>query len=337
MKNNALMEFLLRNFSDAKPASAGREITMRCRFCGDSQKDASARHMYVFLGDDEKPPMYHCFKCNESGILTKNIIKKWAPNISDIEIDSANISSVKPGKKLYRRNSNIIYNIHIPINNFPSNREIESLLYIQKRLGLRMDYMEAIQNKIILDPYQFFRYNGRMIERELYIPDVDSYVGFLSIDNSSVILRNIRNGEIRYRHFRLVNDSSSKTYYCIPTVVNRLKIFGNDRIHIRIAEGVFDILGVCYNVMNNNRSQNIYITSNGKDHTNTILYSILSLSIFSPIIDLYLDNDTNSDTYRPIAKRLYRMGIPLIFHKNQYMGEKDYGVSREKIIDKSFK
>ena len=57
-----LKEYLLSRFPDAKTASGGRQVVLRCRFCGDSQKDKSARHLYIKVDGDV--PLYKCFKCN---------------------------------------------------------------------------------------------------------------------------------------------------------------------------------------------------------------------------------------------------------------------------------
>ena len=53
-------EYMLATFSDARPASGGKEVVMRCRFCGDS-KDPRSRHLYMSLGQDNKPVFYNCF------------------------------------------------------------------------------------------------------------------------------------------------------------------------------------------------------------------------------------------------------------------------------------
>lgn len=340
MDNSEILKnILLKNFEDARSASNGREIALRCRFCGDSQKDINARHLYVYLGGNNKPPMYHCFKCNESGILTKDTLRKWMPTISELDLSSIDLAS-KNYKRIYKKESLTMYSIFVPMNKVPSNREQEGMLYLQKRLGLSMDYREAVFNKIILDPVFFFRCNANMITNKSifsYIKNINEYIGFLSLDNSCVVLRNIRNREPRYMHVRLVDNRDTVMYYCLPAQINRMCSSDENRVHIHIAEGAFDILGVCYNLLNNNRNQSIFITSNGKDHTNTILFALNNFGLFEPVIHLYLDNDTNANQYYNISKKLNSLGISLIFHKNYYNGEKDYGVQRDRILDRKFK
>lgn len=330
MINEGLKKFLLDNIKDARPASNGREVCIRCRFCGDSQKDSNARHLYISLGDGEKPPMYHCFKCNTSGILTKDILTQWIPNVAISELDGFKLNKSGMTKRYTDSNKrNVIYNFYIPRGNVPTDKEQAALNYINSRLGTNMSYYEAIYNKIILDVRRFAVFNNNRINKELYIPDVDSYVGFLSIDNSSVVLRDFTgSAKHRYMHLHLTTDRNSKTLYCIPSVVNRMK-----GVHIHIAEGVFDILGVFYNLKNADRNQNIYITSNGKDHRNTIIYCLTNLSLFNPVIELYLDSDTNKEDYYWIKNKLRDINIPVIFHKNNYFGEKDFGVPSERIVD----
>ena len=45
-KHSTGRQYLVENFN-AKLASGGREITIRCPFCGDSLKNIKARHMYM--------------------------------------------------------------------------------------------------------------------------------------------------------------------------------------------------------------------------------------------------------------------------------------------------
>lgn len=330
-KSEQLKQLLLHYFSDAKVVSNGKEVVIRCRFCGDSQKDMSARHLYISLGDDDKPPMYHCFKCNESGILTQSILTQWNNMIPNGEIKEV-VDKQKPRRYYKNSRSRIIYNIHIPYHLEKSDKDMMGVEYINKRLGLTLTYDEIYANKIILDPRHFLMMNKNMISTVIKIPDIDNYIGFLSADNSAMVLRDITDrSQYRYRHIRLVKDNNSLTYYCIPSQVNLMDL--TNRVHIRIAEGVFDILGVCYNTNNNNRVQNVYLTSNGKDHMKTIVYAILGLGIINPIVDLYLDNDTEIGMYWEAEKMLNQCRIPIYYHYNRYNNEKDFGVPREQIVD----
>ena len=82
--NEELKEYLLQTFPDARSASGGSEVVIRCRFCGDSQSDPHAAHLYIKISGDV--PLYNCFKCNAKGILTDEILRRFKPNYADKDI-----------------------------------------------------------------------------------------------------------------------------------------------------------------------------------------------------------------------------------------------------------
>ena len=44
-----LRKFLLNKFPNAHIAAGGKEVVIRCPFCGDSQKDMRDAHFYIGL------------------------------------------------------------------------------------------------------------------------------------------------------------------------------------------------------------------------------------------------------------------------------------------------
>ena len=44
-----LAEFISENCPEAQIVSGGREVLIRCRFCGDSQKNLNDAHLYISL------------------------------------------------------------------------------------------------------------------------------------------------------------------------------------------------------------------------------------------------------------------------------------------------
>ena len=50
------------------------EYRTRCPFCGDSTSNLNTGHMYIRINpDDNFNIVYHCFKCEESGIMTADV------------------------------------------------------------------------------------------------------------------------------------------------------------------------------------------------------------------------------------------------------------------------
>lgn len=338
--SDRLRNFILKNIPDAKSASGNKQITIRCRFCGDSKKDTNARHLYISLGMDGKPPMYHCFKCGTSGILTSKLISQWiSTDVDDLDVLSELNDNIKDlDRKLYK--SKDIYKKYNLYNNYISNTKISSykLSYINKRLGLSLSYKEILNSKIVLNLLDLLDYN-RISE---YTKDIKSikeintyFIGFLSMDNSSVNLRRIAKEKVvnpyidyRYINYNIFNNSDGINYYTIPSICDITK-----PINIHIAEGPFDILSVFYNINNGNKYQNIYTACKGKDYISAIRTYIKLFGIINSTFHIYIDNDIDIYPLKEYKDLLYEMYIDVYIHKNTYKDEKDYGVPLSRITD----
>ena len=100
-----LKEFLTNNIP-GKVVAGEKEFLCRCPFCGDSRHLKSA-HFYINLpNSDETPVMYHCKKCNVSGILNRNILRELGVEIIDGDILSDLISRHKKLSGNFIRGSN---------------------------------------------------------------------------------------------------------------------------------------------------------------------------------------------------------------------------------------
>lgn len=324
--NYRLRQFLLQKFPDAITTSNPSEVVIRCRFCGDS-RNLSSRHLYISVGNEDRPPMYHCFKCNESGVLTRKVLE----DLLQFNIDPSSVKMLFELDKVsstYRKafkntdeftKRNIIRTIY----HDPSNKDLEKVSYINNRLGLNLSYKDLIDNKIITDIHQTL-VQMNMVHN--YTPSINS-IGFLSIDNTAVMCREMY-GNRRYTGIRII--PSGVNYYCLRAICNRMSI---EPIHIRITEGPFDILSVFYNVCNANTNQNIYIAANGKNFQNVIRYILEVFGIVNAIIDIYPDNDVDNSFYYRISDKLSQINIPVYIHRNGYKDEKDFGVTKERIVE----
>ena len=85
--------YLLAVMDHAKLASGKKQIQCRCKECSDSMNMSSA-HMYISIPwDGDIPSLYHCFKCNASGIVTYKKLIEWG--IYDDEIALQLINHMK--------------------------------------------------------------------------------------------------------------------------------------------------------------------------------------------------------------------------------------------------
>lgn len=341
-----LREQLHRLFPDFKETSNKQELMINCPICAKEGRIDKGYHMYISLGYNNKPPMYNCFKnSNHRGLLTESFLEQYS--INPQYIDKEIISNLnKYNSKMsdlgrYRLNKNNKFNFitPYPINN--QNTDLK-LNYINKRLGINLS-LEDIKNlKIILNIKDFLMMNNiNKITRSQYTIDLlnEYFVGFLTNNNTSIILRNLvkdRNllPEIvrdRYIKYSIVNGYPAG-YYTIPSKCDIYK-----PINIHIAEGTFDILSVYCNLRKMNNIQNIYSSIGGNSYLNTIKYFICDCAIVDPIFHIYIDNDINKDILDKIKYAIRPLGIDVYIHINTFNREKDFGVDLAHIKEFTYK
>lgn len=304
---------------------------MKCRFCGDSS-DPKHMHFYISMGTDDKPPMYNCFKCNESGILTPKVLKELGLYDSDIHEKLRN--SNKNLSKRYPRMSKegSVYYIK---NDFIRNDPVShtKLQYVNSRLGTNLTFRDMINNKIVLNLFDVLQSNylnitcnGNLAE------ELDQhFIGFLSEDNNFLIERNVDSQmDMRYHKYNIHGSiSSEKRYYMLPCSID-LTI--PEPVDVHVAEGPFDILSIKYNVVSDwNRC--LFVAIGGKAYKNALRHVIEHLGLMNINIHLYVDADVKDYEIKNIARYLAPFNHNFYLHRNGYAGEKDYGVPRDHIID----
>lgn len=337
MDLKTLHDYLLNRFEDARPCSGGKEISMRCRFCGDSQTDKTARHLYIKTSGDT--PFYNCFKCGSKGVLTPDILKQFIPTYDDDDLAVFSELNSHMGK-LYKKMKNTInkrtrkYNI---MNPWYMEQDQGKIDYVNDRLGIVIP--NPIMDKIVPNLLYMLNFNG--INKYTRSPDIAyelscASIGFLSMDNSHVVLKNLyyKQGAInpsidnRYNLYTIHEEGVS--FYTIPTVVN---LTNPDTVDIHVAEGPFDILSICYNTCGGIKMNKIYTAACGKGYENVIRMYLLDYNIMNARFHVYLDNDVEDSILYRISILIQNLGMELYIHRNTFQGEKDYGVDKNHIID----
>lgn len=329
-----LKEYLLSRFPDARLASNGREVCIRCRFCGDSQRDKTARHLYIKVDGDT--PFYNCFKCNTSGVLTSELLKSWLPTYDENDTSAFLYldETLKKAKasNYNKRSSNLVYMLN---NTLISDTELSNakLNYINTRLGLHLTYDDMIENKIVLNLGDVLECNHikeyTRSRKDMQRLD-QNYIGFVSYNNSMVIMRNITSDDDmnRYDNYNIFgNTDNSMRYYCIPTICNYNSV--EPPILVHIAEGPFDILSIFYNLRWCNRKQNIYIATCGKDYFGAVKFLLSDLGLMNFEVHVYPDADVRNEDLEYMYDALKRLNIGVYCHRNTLY--KDMGVPRERI------
>lgn len=335
----ALKAYLINNFR-AKSASGGREVVKRCHICGDS-RDPSDAHMYIGLRPDGKIA-YNCFKCNAGGIVTRQFLKDLACYDENLITMCEIQNKTSNGKSPYSGRISIINSNKLIIPISTNEFAMRKLDYLSRRFGLRFNAQDAARFKIILNLKDFLNINN--ITNYTRHPDmVDAldkfFIGFLSMDNRYVMMRRlVPDGKLpKFIDYRYVNydifgaESQGVKYYAIPNVVDITR-----PMEIHIAEGAFDILSSYFFVapMGINAA---FIAIGGKAYENAIKFLLSQYGFIGFILHIYADADVDDRMFIKIKNMLSPFNIPVFIHRNQVSGEKDFGVSMDKIKDQKYK
>ena len=330
----ALKEYMINNYN-AKLVSGGREILKRCHICGDS-RDPTNAHMYIGLRDGAI--VYNCFKCNAKGLVDGKFLRDM--NCYDTNIiymcqeqnkKSSNHNSAYSGELRCIKPRNVV----IPLSN--NEYAIKKLDYISRRLGYIFNASDVARFKIILNLKDFLIYNGiEKYTRDSNMIDlIDKFfIGFLSMDNKYIILRRlVPEGKLpqyidsRYLNYNIFGTNDGMKHYIIPNQINVLH-----PLEIHIAEGAFDIMSIYMNVAQLGVNA-IFAAVCGKTYLSLIQHfiTIYGFTVFD--LHLYPDSDVSNSEMIKIKNSLSVFNIRIFIHRNMYSGEKDYGVSRDRISD----
>lgn len=339
-----LREQLHLLFPDAVDRSGKREVAINCPYCEREGRKDTGNHCYISLGYNNTPPlMYNCFRnINHKGIFTVMELEDISSRSQYLDYDlMKEISNFNKSSSYFNRYSlNKFKNLTI-FNKIPKiGQNLENKIsYINKRLGRDLSYYEICNNKIILSIKDFLQYNHiNDYTRSDYTMDIldKHFIGFLTNTNGSIIMRKITddipnlpdslNG--RYIKYTIDNNISSG-YYIIPSSTNLL----SDHIEIHIAEGTFDILSIFYNMCNGDRNNKVYVSIGGNKYDNCMKYFISTMGVIDCIFHIYIDNDIKESTVGRLKYLFKPLGYKIYIHNNICEGEKDYGVTVDRIRD----
>lgn len=341
MNSELYRNFLLANIPSASKASGGREITCRCFYCPDSV-DKSHGHMYISIPQNEtEPSMYHCFKCQSSGVVTHKTLIEWGIYDEQIAVDITKTNQNAVNNTKY---SNMFANVHYRLHIFNTTiNEVSEIKrsYINSRLGTNMSFEELRSLKIVLNLNDLLRENR--IQKVTRDPNIvaqldGNFIGFVSIDNAFLNMRRICDKGLvhesidkRYINYKIFDKfDTSERFYTIPTKVD----LSSGRVKIHIAEGPFDILSVYKNVRK--EEPGIYTCIAGNNYIGLAYYFLSNYMLPYSEFHIYPDNDVSGANRKiqKVSEYLKSIGIPCYIHRNMYPGEKDFGVSMDHIDEK---
>ena len=309
----------------------------RCPFCGDS-RNLSHAHMSVHIDTlTDTPMMYRCLKCDTKGLLTESVLLEL-----DLPIDTTIRSELKSFNKKAMKLGKLVNlefeRFHVPL--YQSNsKNLSKLDYINDRLGTEIDTTEARDMKLVLNLFDFMFLNELKEIQGLNFNTMkmldENYVGFLSTNNNCITFRDIT-GNQKYRYFKVVLNQKNvnpDTFYGIP---NRISLMYTHDINVHMAEGVFDIISIKKNLPHANIENDYFYATCGFGGVTLLKYLIHHGMNTGINLHIYSDKDKSDWNHK---KYLFNdSGIAhwldhIYIHRNQFEGEKDYGVPMTNIID----
>lgn len=340
-----LYSFLKKHLRVCRKSGRGDETIIRCPFCGDSRKSAKSAHFYI----QNKPPYkMYCQKCTTSGIFNNEMLGKLG--LFDVEVSNM----LKNSYKQYLKNINIKYGgsftsyflkqkIIFEPNQF-TDLELDKIDYVNKRLGIEIEYKDITKYKLVLNLEDFLANNK--IEKEKILTDekgkinkkkemmfelCQKYaVGFLTFDKNIIVFRSLDEEKtgFRYHNFRIFDDDfeTTKKFYALTDTID-LK---SSVIEIVMSEGILDIVGIYNHIYKKeNKVNRLYISANGKGFDFILTY-LSTLGILNCDIFIYSDNDVKLSYYEKLQK--YNLVVKYNGAKIHYNKKsKDFGVPIENI------
>lgn len=318
---------------------SGTQHTIRCQACGDSQTLSHA-HLSIRINvDDDMPMLYRCFRCNDSGLVTREMLLEWGVSLNTDELSSLAVYNKKSKKKhrnLYSDNFEDYFAPQID----PGLLDEMKREYINSRLGSDFSAEDLRKLKIVTSLKGFME--GNHVKPD--VPPIirnqieSNYVGFLSTNNNRIMFRNTKAelDDHEFRWYNVILNSANMNPYTFYSIPNSISLYYTDSINIHIAEGAFDILSIYQNLMDCNLDHNYFYASCGSSGLN-IMNFLIDRGINTGInLHLYADKDKSDDfhmKYLMYDSEIYQWCDSIIIHRNKAKGEKDYGVPKDRIID----
>ena len=310
-----IIETILQRKKPSYRTTNGREIRVRCPYCGDSRKDASQAHLYI---QTIAPFKYYCQKCTISGALNFNTLKDLGLYDSELAVEileqNKALRSRKNEKFTFTRKNIILPRVESEMN--PATEYFNSRYHREYSASYLRDRFKAIT-----EPIRFFNIN-RIPVPEYY--DFSKTIGFLSADHSHVIFRDISGTQSkRYHNFALSETPDASKIYNISTEIDILQ----DEVTLVIAEGVFDIIGVYENFYKDAENM-IFSAACGKSY-NSVIEQYIRRGFLNLKIIIYSDADVDPGFFRNLKTNNQYIDRPITVFYNTL--EKDFGIPGDRI------
>lgn len=239
-----------------------------CPFCGDTKW-----HCYVKISQmDDTPVVYNCFKCNRFGMLREDFLEYYGIQLkipfvkSKHSVSQSRILNVETVDARDRGFGNAVDYIASRVGVRPTIDEMKAFQYISNPIKYTGDYLTFNRVVNLNNRYWFKLTNGNIIGR--WVDD---------------------NTDMRWLKLASVNIKSRGIYNI------KLPFDLYQPIHVYIAEGIMDVIGLYYHYKQNQNV--IYISTLGKSYEYGLDY-LIDRGIFGKSVNVHIfkDNDVKTDS-----------------------------------------
>lgn len=287
--------------------------------------------------DDPDMIVWRCVKCTTGGYVTPKFVRDLRVNNDTVvrfaHKNSLTIKAQRKKAKVSITGPSMFRDIIIPMSD--DEESLTKLDYVCNRLGRDISLFDAVHRyKMVLNLRDLYQENPWMEMQEddwVMTMLANDGIGFLSIDKSMIIYRDVHGWKWPKRYFNYNvhgNMPDSSAIYTIGKEVDLL----SKKIIVIIAEGVFDVMGVALNVLPDGweDDKNLFIiNAAGKSYVKSINL-IRSYGFLDMDLRIYTDKDVHDNFFRKIKKFdpiLYRNKIEI----NRNTIKSDFGHCKEDI------
>ena len=302
MNADAIVEFkealLNTGLFKKTPSNPDQYRCKTCPFCGDMKW-----HMYVLIKvSDDTPVMYHCFKCNESGVMNKQWLDYFGLDIHipkqsyKKKLDVSTVSTVVNQLSCCEQDEIRMVSkyIHDRVGEYPTLEQLQMFQYVGNPFQYVKEYLEPeIQSDYYLKQRCWFKLTNGNIHGRAYN----------------------KNEKMRWMRYQTKN-CVGRGLYTMKEPIDLYKT-----INVCIAEGVMDVIGLYYHYPINNA---FHIAVLGKDYHVGIQH-MLNMGVFgdSVCVKIFKDADVDLNRIR-IDQNMKKLFKKIEVYQNTLAS--DYGV-----------
>jgi len=306
----------------------GRNASVRCPYCGDSQKNPMSAHLNIRLKNPEFL-IWRCVRCEAKGAVSPDFVRDLRCfDDGALRMAHANLSRAR--KKFRPKTGGGFHRLKLPIH--LDRDACRRLGYVEDRLGISIPPSKAGLNySIIADIGWFIKVNGLKLEEEPKTIKrlAREGIGFLSSDHSQLAIRDTT-GNWKKRYYACMlygEDPFSNSLFAVPKEVEAM----TERVILVMTEGAMDLLGVSYHILPDlaERRDVIFAAAGGK-YFASALKAVRTRGFLNLDVRFYADAEVGLPFFRWLKREDSLLKHEKIEVNYNSIG-KDFGMKREEI------